>query len=118
MLVVGRNDQDFFINARRDAGTEVLIVSGDVDLFTSRRLRAELEFVIRRSKRAVAIDLGEAATIDTHGLAALRDAAQRLAAQGREFTVVGASPGVLRALDVTRLRDDLPLAASLQHASG
>jgi anti-sigma B factor antagonist len=107
---------EFGVEHRTEDGLDVVAVRGDVDIFTARALRRVLEDVIWRSGRGVAVDLTGAASIDTHGLALLLNAARRLEGRGRSFTVVCAEPTVRRAFEVTKVERQLHLVDALDDA--
>jgi anti-sigma B factor antagonist len=88
---------------------ETLIVRGELDVFSTRRLRRELEDIIWRSGRGVVVDLCAADAIDTHGLSALVNAARRLEARGRRFAVLCGDGPVRRAFEVTGVHRQLRL---------
>src|SRR5687768_15798672 len=99
---------------RHDAkGADRILVEGDLDVYSTRTLRSALEDVIWQSARDVVLDLSEATSIDTHGLAAVLNAARRLARLDRSFTVVcppGGAPR--RAFDVTGVGRQITLVDS------
>lgn len=104
---------EFAVHRTTESGTEIVEVTGDLDVFTCRRLRAVLEDVIWRSPLAVVVDLTETSGVDTHSIAALLNAARRLGRLERPFTVVCPSPAVRRAFDVTGVSRQLAIADEL-----
>ena len=103
---------DFSVHHRAEAGSEVVVVEGDLDVFTTRELRAQLEECIWRRTGDVVVDLSAAGSIDTHALAALLNAARRLARRDRPLTVV-CGGGVRRAFDITGVGRQLTVVDAL-----
>ena len=104
---------------RRD-GPELAVVelNGDDHDFTSPRLGATLEAVIREGRHLV-VDLSRTVFIDDTTVSCLLAARQRAADAGRGFAVVVApSTGwsVRRLVALTRLEGLLPVVSSLERA--
>ena len=91
----------FAVDRHREGEVEVITVEGDLDVFTTRTLRAALEDVIWRTAGDVVLDLCAAESIDTHGLAAVLNAVRRLTRLDRGLTVVCPPGGARRAFDIT-----------------
>lgn len=103
----------FAVHRRQEAGVDVIAVDGDLDVFTTRWLRAELEEAIWRCRGPVVVDLTETGSVDTHTLAALLNAARRLARRDRELTIVCPSAGARRAFDVTGVSRQLTIVDAM-----
>jgi len=104
--------ETFSIERRVTDDVDTLTVRGEVDVFTARRLRRELEDIIWRSGRGVVVDLSDADAIDTHGLSTVLNAARRLQGRGRDFSVVCADGAVRRAFELTGVHRQLRLVAA------
>lgn len=59
------------INDFPDKGYSVAFLSGVLNLFTAKQIRAELEPLLARERLRVIIDIEELATIDSSGIGAL-----------------------------------------------
>ena len=96
---------------RGDDGFAVLAVSGEHDLSTVPDLRRQLDELIA-SGRATVIDLSPATFVDSSVLGAILDARRRAGEAGVAFAVAQAENGaeaVTRVLDITGLREELPV---------
>ena len=108
----------FDVHHREDSGREIVSVRGEIDLFTAPQLRSALEDVIWRSSLPVVVDLTETGSIDTHGLAAVLNAARRVESRDRSFVVACPGGGVRRLFAITgvdrqlRIVDDVAAAAA------
>ena len=86
--------------------TEIVAVSGDVDLATVDVLRAQLTSALQRGDKVV-LDLREVSFMDTQGLAAVIEAERSSAASGTQFVVVRAPAAVHRLFEMIGLADRL-----------
>ena len=93
--------RELSLRSSRMDGACVVLVDGEIDMLTAPELAefiAELDDVDH-----VIVDLGLVPAIDSSGFAALFDAHERLAGQGRQLTIRGVRPGPMRLMRVTRL---------------
>lgn len=88
--------------------TEIVAVTGDVDLATVDVLRAQLTSALERGAKVV-LDLREVSFMDTQGLAAVIEAERSSAASGTPFVVVRAPATVHRLFEMIGLSDRLTL---------
>jgi anti-sigma B factor antagonist len=86
-----------------EGGTDVAIF-GELDLATVDQVRAALSGAIA-APGPVAIDLRACGFVDSRGIGVLVEAAMRLRKQGRQLTLRGLRPRVLRILKVAGLTD-------------
>ncbi|MGZ5310923.1 MAG: STAS domain-containing protein [Solirubrobacterales bacterium] len=96
---------------RRDgSGIPVVAVSGEHDLNTAPDLRARLDEVIEQGGPVV-IDLSPATFVDSSILGAILDARRRAQGAGIGFAVAqgDGAAAVTRVLEITGLRDELPV---------
>jgi anti-sigma B factor antagonist len=95
--------------------TEVLVVSGEVDLKTVTRLRQAITAALRAAPSVLVVDMDEVEYLDSAGLNALVDAQERL--DGRsELRVVASHRVTLRPLQLTGLDQVLTICASRDEA--
>ena len=94
---------ELVIDTTRDDDGAVMTVGGDIDLYSSPRLReaifAELDRVVGR----LALDLSEVRYMDSSGVATLVEGLQRAKASKVPFKLVAPSPKVRQVLEMTRL---------------
>ncbi len=94
---------ELVIDTTRDDNGSVILVGGDVDLYSSPRLREVIFAEIDRAVARLALDLSEVRYMDSSGVAILVEGLQRAKAAGARFTLVAPSPRVMRVLEMTRL---------------
>jgi anti-sigma B factor antagonist len=99
-------DQEFSVNVSSEGSTEIVAVTGDVDLATVDVLRAQLTSALQRAGKVV-LDLREVAFMDTQGLAAVIEAERTSSAAGTPFVVVRAPATVHRLFEMIGLTDRL-----------
>jgi anti-sigma B factor antagonist len=86
--------------------TEIVAVTGDVDLATVDVLRAQLTSALQRGNKVV-LDLRDVSFMDTQGLAAVIEAERSSAESGTVFVVVRAPATVHRLFEMIGLTDRL-----------
>jgi anti-sigma B factor antagonist len=95
---------DGFATLETDDGDDPVVrISGEVDLATSPMLRARLDEAVARAARGrVTVDCTGLAFIDSTGLRALVEAADRLTGADRAggMALVGVSPGVAKIFEI------------------
>lgn len=103
---------------RIDAGLALLTITGEHDLSTAPELRRRLEEVLSEGT-GVVVDLSRATFIDSSILGVILDAKRRAAEAKVGYAVLhtnGADP-VDRVLEVTGLREELPVYAAREAAT-
>lgn len=98
----------FRITCERTGTTVRVIVTGELDLVTSPRLREHLSAQFADHAEIVVLDLAEVSFIDSSGLHVLLD----VTAQDRDRLRVIPNPGLLNLLEITGLHDHLPIIDS------
>jgi anti-anti-sigma factor len=86
--------------------TEIVAVTGDVDLATVDALRAQLTSALERGDKVV-LDLRDVAFMDTQGLAVVIETEKHAAASDTKFVVVRAPATVHRLFEMIGLTDRL-----------
>jgi anti-sigma B factor antagonist len=84
-------------------GDHVVIAAGEIDLYTAPKLWEALARLIERGHREVVLDLAGVEFIDSHGIAAIARAHQRLAPEGGNVVVRAPRPQARRVFEVTGL---------------
>jgi anti-sigma B factor antagonist len=103
---------------RTDAGIAVLTISGEHDLNTAPDLRRRLGELIDGGT-SVVVDLSPATFVDSTILGMILDARRQAVERGRGFAVAhagGEGEAVARVLEITGLREELPVHRSRQDA--
>jgi len=98
------------------AGAVVLALYGEFDLAAVPFARERLEEARARGPRGIALDLSEVTFADSAALRELLRADAALRADGARLVLAAISPAVERLLDVTRARELLDLAPTLEQA--
>ena len=94
----------------------VVVVTGEVDLYTAQRLREALAEVHTSGARQLIVDLTGVPFIDSSGIDALVGTFRRLQGRGARLDVVGSRANVMRVFEVTGLLDVFAFHASREDA--
>lgn len=94
---------ELVLDTSRDDNGSVISVGGDIDLYSSPRLRDAIFAEIDRPVARLAVDLSQVRYMDSSGVATLVEGLQRAKASGAGFKLVAPSPKVMRVLEMTRL---------------
>jgi anti-sigma B factor antagonist len=91
------------IEEEPEAGTRVLVVSGEIHVTTAPDFSSRLNDAIASGATRLVIDMSDVAFIDSTGLSVLLNGLRRVTrAQGRMSLVVS-NPTVMRLFEITRL---------------
>ena len=98
------------INVKRDGTRSVVYVSGDIDLYTSPKLRETvLDLYRKRGQTIVIVNLNEVHYIDSSGIASLVEALQAAHNIGATLGLVALSTQALRVFELARLDKVFPI---------
>jgi len=99
-------------------GTDSFVVAagGELDLYTSERLREKLGDALARGGRRILVDLTGVSFMDSTALAVLVDAARALRSAGGQLVLVADDPRVTRVIEITGLGRVLRIERSLPEA--
>ena len=102
---------------RTDTGLAVLTLTGEHDLSTAPDLRSNLDRLIAHGG-AIVVDLTPATFIDSSVLGVILDARTRAGEAGVRFELSheNGADAVSRVLEITGLRDELPVHATREGA--
>jgi len=81
----------------------VLVVEGEVDTFTSARLREALNEALDTGAQEIALDLAEMELIDSTGLGVLVGALKKLREREGAMVLRSPTPAVMRVLSIVGL---------------
>lgn len=90
------------ISTTKNKEMVIIKVKGEVDLYTSPDLRAEILKAVKK-KTALGIDLSEVAYMDSSGVATLVEGMQSTSKNGGTFSLVSPSNSVMKVLQLARL---------------
>jgi len=99
-------------------GTDSFVVAagGELDLFTSERLREKLADVLELGGRRILVDLTGVSFMDSTALGVLVGAGKTLQASGGQMVLVADDPRVQRVIEITGLARVFRVEASLPEA--
>jgi anti-sigma B factor antagonist len=104
------------IDERPIEGLTVVTVGGDIDVFTSPRLRETLLELIEKGQVDLLVDLGEVEFLDSTGLGVLVGIHHRLRNREGSMSLVGGNERVRRVFHVTQLDRIFTLHPTLDDA--
>lgn len=95
-----------------DDHSQLVIVSGEVDLFTAPELKQRLLDAIDAGSQRLVVDLTETTFIDSSGLGTLIGARRRLSEREGRLIVVSTNPAIDRTMELTGLDQVFPIVDS------
>jgi anti-sigma B factor antagonist len=100
------------------AARDVLAVRGEIDAFTSPRLRERLAELMDDGHFALVVDLEGVDFMDSTGLGVLVSSLKRAKEHGGELSLVCTSPQILRVLSITGLDRVFEVRATIDDGAG
>ncbi|MCW2884583.1 MAG: anti-sigma factor antagonist [Streptosporangiaceae bacterium] len=107
---------DFTLDHRLNGDLTIVTVKGEIDVFTSPKLRETLLELVESGALHLVFDLGEVDLLDSTGLGVLIGIYNRLRSRGGSMTLAGANDRVHRVFHVTQLTKIFVLYGSLEEA--
>ncbi len=106
------------INVKREGNRSVIEVSGDIDLYTSPKLRETvLDLFRKRDQDIVIVDLQQVHYIDSSGIASLVEGLQEAKKKNARFVLAGLNEAPRHVLELTRLLGVFEIAGSVDEAA-
>jgi anti-sigma B factor antagonist len=99
--------QPLAVERTSDAGVEVVLVEGELDIATAPRLISVLNRAVQEALRSLVVDLSDVNFMDSTGLALLINAHRRLTRRSKGFAVVCPPGPLLRVFEVTDMVETL-----------
>ncbi|RLC13694.1 MAG: anti-anti-sigma factor [Deltaproteobacteria bacterium] len=93
----------FKIKSEEKKNIGVVIVEGEVDMFTSPSLRDKLLPLFEKSIKGIIVDLSGVSFMDSSGIATLVEGLQWSKKDGKKFILAGLGTNVMNALCLTKL---------------
>ena len=93
----------FKINSEEKENIGVIIVEGEIDMFTSPSLRDKLLPFFEKDVKGIIVDLKNVSFMDSSGIATLVEGLQWSKKEGKAFVLTGLGANVLNALSLTKL---------------
>ncbi|MCP2337020.1 STAS domain-containing protein [Actinomadura rupiterrae] len=107
---------EFAVEHRAVRDLTVVKISGEIDVFTSPRLREMLLDIIDNGGLHLVVDLGEVTFLDSTGLGVLVGIYHRLRARDGSMSFMGVNERVRRVFHVTQLTKIFVLHRDLEEA--
>ncbi len=103
------------INVKREGKRSVVEVTGDIDLYTSPKLRQTvLELFRQRGQETVIVDLSGVQYVDSSGIASLVEGLQEAKKIDARFVLAGLNEAPRHVLELTRLLAVFEIADSAE----
>ncbi len=91
------------VSARQEGSGVVIHVSGDVDLYSSPKLRDAIQDGIKKRRSPIVVDLAEVTYIDSSGVATLVEGLQLSKEYKGKFRLIGLNERVAEVFQLARL---------------
>jgi anti-sigma B factor antagonist len=105
------------LSTRESGGTVVVDVRGEVDVYTSPKLRERLVALVNDGALRVVVNLDGVDFIDSTGLGVLVGVLKRLRARGGSLSLVCGQDGLLRVFTITGLEKVFAIHRSVEAAT-
>jgi anti-sigma B factor antagonist len=110
------DDNEFRVDVETSNGPAVVVVAGELDLYTAPELRERLARVDEGGAERVVLDLSQVTLVDSMALGVLLGAKKRLAMHAGSLDVVISKPDIRRIFEITMLDRVFTLYASRDEA--
>jgi anti-sigma B factor antagonist len=104
------------ITTERTAESCVIAVAGEVDVYTSPRLKREIADAVDAGCVGIVVDLERIGFIDSSGLGVLVSALRRVKEQGGTMRLVCTRDSILKIFRITGLDKVFPIFSSVDEA--
>jgi anti-sigma B factor antagonist len=105
------------LNTRESDGALVVDVVGEIDVYTSPKLRERLVSLVNDGAASIVVNLEGVEFIDSTGLGVLVGALKRIRARGGSLSLVCNKESLLRVLTITGLEKVFAVYASVDEAT-
>lgn len=95
----------FKVKSKEKENIGIIIVHGEVDMFTSPNLRDKLLPFFEKGVDGIIVDLAGVSFMDSSGIATLVEGLQWSKKDKKEFILAGLGANVMNALSLTKLDD-------------
>ncbi len=105
------------LSTRESAGTLVVDVGGEIDVYTSPKLRERLVGLVDEGATSIVVDLDDVEFIDSTGLGVLVGVLKRVRSRGGSLGLVCSREGLLRVFTITGLEKVFAIYPSVDEAT-
>jgi anti-sigma B factor antagonist len=95
--------------SRQVEGVSILDLEGEIDLYKSPEVRAEIAKLITKKNKSIVINFQKVTYIDSSGLATMIDAFQKVRAYGGKLGLISLAKSVRSVFEVSRLDKFFPI---------
>jgi len=106
----------FKIKSKEKENIGVIIVEGEVDMFSSPELRDKLLPFFTKKIKGIIVDLTGVLFMDSSGIATLVEGLQWSRKENKEFILTGLGTNVLNALSLTKLDNVFNIKTNTENA--
>ena len=99
-----------------DAETQVIVLGGEVDLYTAPEFKERMVELIEDGKKRIVVDLSAATFIDSTTLGVLVGGVKRLRPTGGTLALVCTNQNITKIFEITGLDQVFPIHASRDEA--
>lgn len=109
---------DLSLSTRETAGGLVVDVSGEIDVYTSPKLRERLVALVTEGANRLVVNLDDVEFIDSTGLGVLVGVLKRIRARDGSMSLVCSQDALLRVFRITGLEKVFTIHGSVDEAIG
>ena len=109
--------EEIKVHVEHAGGLPVLVVSGEIDVYTSPTLREHLVEAVGEEHPTVVLDLRAVTFLDSTGLGVLITGLKRCRSAGGELHIVTTQPNVLKVLEITGLDEVFRIHQTVEEAT-
>jgi len=106
------------VTSRKLGAATVISVTGEVDLYSSPRMREPVVAAARQEHALVLVDLTSVSYMDSSGIATLVEALQVTKKAGGRLVLVGLTPRVREVFELARLQSIFEIAPDVDAVVG
>lgn len=105
------------IEVKEKNNISVLVLNGEIDVYTSPKLKEKIVELIEEGKNSLIINLQDVSYIDSTGLGVLVGALRRCKEKEGEVYLIYSSPRLKRIFEITGLNNSFKIAKSEEELS-
>ena len=105
------------LSTRESDGNLIVDVVGEIDVYTSPKLRERLVGLVNDGAKSIVVNLEEVEFIDSTGLGVLVGVLKRIRARGGSLSLVCQREGLLRVFTITGLEKVFAIYSSVDEAT-